>query len=386
MFDTDDLALLLRADRQPCVSLFMFAHRAGPETREDPIRFGNLLGDAQRQLEDIGIRAPDARALLQPATAMRDDPDPWRHQDQGLAVFAAPDFFRHYTVPLPLDELAVVSDRFHVKPLVPLLARDGLFYLLSFHRLQVRLFEGSRFALREIPTEQLPEGLLDVMEKTELQADLGFHPTGPTPTTGGTPTAKYHSLGESPDDYLKTEIVEFVRQLARAMGEHLAGSNKPLVLAAEDQLQGIYRGGARYAALVEEGIDKNPAGLNLAQLHRHAYSLVVPLFDKEREQGVERFRTLVGTGDERASTDLEAIVPAARFGRVDTLFVATDRQCWGQFDEAASAVIRHDTHIAGDDDLLDLATADTLTNGGTVYAGPQQDVPGGGPAASILRY
>jgi hypothetical protein len=33
-----------------CVSLFMPAHRAGRETEQDPIRFGNLLSEAEQRL------------------------------------------------------------------------------------------------------------------------------------------------------------------------------------------------------------------------------------------------------------------------------------------------------------------------------------------------
>src|SRR5919106_2552678 len=113
MLAMDDLSLLVQARQGPCASLFMFVHKAGPERREDPIRFGKLLSDAQRQLQALGLRAPDAKDLLQPATAMLDDADLWRHQDQGLAAFAAPKFFRRYPVPLPLEELVVVSDGFH---------------------------------------------------------------------------------------------------------------------------------------------------------------------------------------------------------------------------------------------------------------------------------
>jgi hypothetical protein len=42
--------------------------------------------------------------------------------------------------------VVVVSDRFHLKPLLPLLTGDGKFYLLTLSQEdEVKFFEGSRF-------------------------------------------------------------------------------------------------------------------------------------------------------------------------------------------------------------------------------------------------
>lgn len=45
----DELGALAAQDAAPCVSLFMPTHRAGEDTRQDPIRFKNLLGRAALQ-------------------------------------------------------------------------------------------------------------------------------------------------------------------------------------------------------------------------------------------------------------------------------------------------------------------------------------------------
>lgn len=42
-------------------------------------------------------------------------------------TFVASDFFRYYRLSLLFEELVVVTDRFHLKPLLPLLSGDERF-------------------------------------------------------------------------------------------------------------------------------------------------------------------------------------------------------------------------------------------------------------------
>ncbi|RPJ11944.1 MAG: hypothetical protein EHM37_10145 [Deltaproteobacteria bacterium] len=48
---------------------------------------------------------------------------------------------------MAFKELAVVSHRFHVKPLLPVLTSDGTFYILALSQNQLRLLEGTWFCM-----------------------------------------------------------------------------------------------------------------------------------------------------------------------------------------------------------------------------------------------
>ena len=93
---------------------------------------------------------------------------------------------------------------------------------------------------------------------------------------------------------------------------------------------------------------------------------------------------MAGTG--RAAGDIGAIVTVAYDGRVDTLFVAVDRQEWGSFDGETRTVETHREAIAGDEDLLDVAAMYTLLRRGTIYAVGLEEMPEHTPAAAILGY
>jgi Bacterial archaeo-eukaryotic release factor family 3 len=155
-----------------------------------------------------------------------------------------------------------------------------------------------------------------------------------------------------------------------------------LVLAAVDYLQPIYRQANTYAHLLEEGVKGNPDHLSNNELHDRAWPIVEFLFQEAKERADAQYRQMAGT--DYVSGDLEAVVTAAHQGRVETLFVALDRQVWGVFDPAAGRVERHEQALYGDADLLNMAVAQTLAHGRTVFAVEPRQVPSGTDVAAIF--
>ena len=114
------------------------------------------------------------------------------------------------------------------------------------------------------------------------------------------------------------------------------------------------------------------------------WNAVAPLFERERQEAADLYRQLEGS--ERASDDLDEVVPAAHYGKVDTLFVAQGLERWGSFDPEANRLAVHEEAEAGDEDLLGLAAVQTLLHDGTVYAVEPEQVPGDRPLAALFRY
>ena len=114
---------------------------------QDPIRYRNLLKEALAQLDEQHDRRAEGVAAMisQPRGARRDGDRSssfWSHQRDGLAVFASPDHFSWHSVPVPLRDITVVADSFHVKPLLPLLYDDGHYHVLCVNREDVRVLRG----------------------------------------------------------------------------------------------------------------------------------------------------------------------------------------------------------------------------------------------------
>ena len=160
----EDLKALSQQQDESLVSIYLPTRPAGPETRENPIRFKNLLAAAESKLSERGFRASEARAMLEPAQQLVDDYDFWQHQSTGLALFISSSFSRSYRLPLDFEELVLVGPHFHLKPLVPLLSGDGRFYLLALSQNEIRLFQGTRHTFEEVMlTEQVPGSLAEAL-------------------------------------------------------------------------------------------------------------------------------------------------------------------------------------------------------------------------------
>jgi hypothetical protein len=381
LLSKDELKALMEGRKGPCVSVFMPTHRRGLEVQQDPIRFKNLLKQAEERLIHNGLRVPNAKELLEPVQALAQDTRFWSHQSDGLAVFFSAEDFRHYSLPVNFDELVVVADRFHLKPILPVLSGDGLFYVLALSLNQVRLLEGTRYSVDDVDLDGVPQGLEEALRLDTPEKQIQWPASAQG--GGGKGAAVFHGHGGGTDDP-KENILQYLRRVDKGLHDLIGNEHAPLVLAAVEYLFPIYKEANTYAHLLEHGIPGNPEGLTSQQLHAQAWSIIEPRFQKEQQHAVSQYNRLAGTG--RTSKDLEDIARAAYHGRVDALFVATGVQRWGSFDPGTDTVRLRDKARSGDEDLLDFAAIQTFLNGGTVFAVVPENVPDDRHVAAIFRY
>lgn len=375
----EELEKLVERRAGPCVSVFLPTHRAGTETQQDPIRFKNLLEEAKQGLFARGLRSVDVDRILKPARELLADDVFWRYQSEGLAVFLSQNDFRYYRLPLRFEELVVVADRYHVKPILSLLTGDGQFYVLALSQNEIRLLRATRHGVGEVELRDVPKSLAEALRHEDPEKQLQFH----TGTSRGSSSRAAVFHGHEAVD-AKDAILRYFRQIDRGVREVLKGSRAPLVPAGVGYLLPIYREANTCPYLVEEGVTGNPEGLSEEELHRKAWAVVQPRFLEAQREAVARYEQLVGTG--QTSSDLREIVPAAYYGRVDVLFTAAGSQRWGTFDPSTGEVELHAKAESEDGDMLDFAAVQTLLNRGTVYVVNPKDVPGGAAVASVFRY
>jgi hypothetical protein len=381
-----ELRTLTRKSEGWCVSIYMPTHQVGAEIQQDPIRLKNLLGEAEEALTLSGLRTPEAKELLEPAGRLLQDGLFWQRQSDGLAIFLSPEAFRYYRLPFDFKELVVVTDRFHVKPLLPLLSGDGRFYVLALSQGGIRLLQGTRYSVSEVDLEGLPKGLAETLGHNDPEKRFQFHTSTMTPGGKGKRPAIFHGHGVASADDPKDYILRYFHWVDEGLRDLLRDVKAPLVLAGVDYLLPIYKEANSYPYLVDKGVEGNPEDLRAEELHEQAWAIVQPLFLAAQKEAATRYKRLAGAGSEQASNDLKEVVPAAYHGRVETLFVAIGLQQWGTFDPATNAVQLHREVKPGDEDLLDFAAVHTLLNGGTVYAVELKKVPDEAPLAAVFRY
>jgi hypothetical protein len=320
--------------------------------------------------------------LLAPARKLLEDSIFWRHQSDGLALFMSSDEFHLYQLPYHFSGLVVVTDRFHVKPLLPVLTDEAQFYVLAFSQKQVRLLQGSMYSVSEIDLEGVSTSLAETLDPTRNKNHLQYH-TGAPSHGSGKRDAVYHGSGFGDEDHKKA-IQKFFAQVDRGVTELLKDNPGPLVLAGVDYLLPLYREVSKYPNLVGSGITGNFDVVAAEELHRLAWQQVEPLLTESRKKNWERFVELRETDSKLVSNEVRDVVQSALGGRVDSLFVASGVQHWGTVDFKSHEVEIHDGEQAGDCDLLDLAAVHTLTKGGSVYI--MQNGDASSDIAAIYRY
>jgi hypothetical protein len=383
----DDLDALLEPGRSPRVSIYLPVHSVSTEAGQDAIRFKNLIREAEAGLERQGLRGRDAKSLMSAAISLLDDGQFWRSGGNGVAVFASMQITRVYRLPSEFEELVVVGDGFHIKPLLPLVSGNGRYSILALSQSRIRLVQGDRWSASDVTPTGVPTSLEEALRYDVLEKQTQVHTAGPARGAGASRASQFHGHGATERDD-KTRIAQFFRQVDSGIREQLFSTGAPLILASVDRLRSLYREANTYPYLVDEGVQGNPDEWDVGELHREASEILEGLVERQRERVAERAWDRLGTG--LVASDLREVLAAARAGRVDTLFVAVDRQEWGRFDiesgEVEVAADPSNGRLGDAEDLLDRATADTLLRRGRVFAVPAEQVPGETTTAALLRY
>jgi hypothetical protein len=379
----EQLTRLSQQFQDPSLSIFLPTHRAGEETKKGPIRFKNLLREAELSLRAKGLGPREASALLQPAQALLADGLFWQYQREGLAVYLASDDFHLYHLPFRLPELLIVARGYYVKPILPLFTANGHYYILALSQQAVRLFEGTRHTVGQIDLPpNTPASLDEAFTLNDPETQLRFYASG----SGDDPrSGVFHGQGPG-EEANKERIERYLNLVDAGLTTSFQGAQAPLVLAGVDYLLPIYRHVSNYAHIMPTGITGSPEQLRPEELQAQAWPIVEPYFREVLDLALEQFQQLAGTG--RATDNLAEVIAAAFQGRVDKLMVADDAEVWGHFEPDTGQVTHYQAQQSQEDDvaLLDFAAMQTLQKSGHVYVLSQAEMPTRSPAAAVLRY
>jgi hypothetical protein len=364
------------------ISAYMPTHRAGRETEKGPIRFKNLLSKAEEALKGKGMGPRDIEAVLRPARSLLEGSGFWQHQSDGLAMFISPDFFQLYRLPIHFEEMMVFSNHFYIKPLLPLFSNDGHFYIIALSQNEVRLLEGTRYAVDEVEVEEELPNLAEAMKYLNFTKHLQFHTGSGRVTESGDAAAMYH--GHDPSDKDEKRLVEWFHKIDDVLPEAITNRQTPIVLAGVEYLFPLFKKASSFNNILAEGVVGNPEELRAEEIHAKAWPLIEPLFKETQEEAFTRYKDLSNT--DQITTDLEETFLAAYQGRVDTLFTVKDYQVWGSYDSDKNEVHIHKEFSSGDEDLLNLICINTLKYGGTVFVVDPGQLPAASPQAAILRF
>jgi hypothetical protein len=176
---------------------------------------------------------------------------------------------------------------------------------------------------------------------------------------------------------------QYARQIDQALRPLLSGLELPLILAATEPLDSIYRSVSTYPHLATTTIPGNPETTSDAELVASARAVLDELYAAE----LARLRELYALrfSQHRASADVADVARAATYGLVETVLVDIDESMPGSIDEDG-AVTFDAVEDAVNYGILDEIARRAWLTGGRVLAVRQPDIPGAGSVAAILRY
>lgn len=372
-FRAEDLTGLLRGGVPPCVSIYLTTHRKHPEWKQDPVRFRALLSEAETLLSKSGTR--DAKHTLDPLRELLDKPF-WEVALDGLAVFLSEGSVTAYRLPMPVEEVVVVADTFHTKPLLRFLHSNRRYFVLSITQNDVALYEGSSFGAGAVELHGVPASLRDALGVPVHDRTLSGHGPGES--------FVFHGRGPGREEE-KEELLKYFRAIDRGLRDLLRDEHAPLLLAAVGYYHSMYREANSYPHLLPVGLEGNFERSNGEQIHAAAWPHVKRQFDAEIARWIERYRDASGMG--LGSAHLEDIAVAAVSGRVRCLLAAEGMTAWGILDRATGSVTRHERQEDERDcDLVDEICEEAFRRGAEVLVLRPEEMPTRQPLAAIYRF
>jgi hypothetical protein len=394
LFNREELRRLAELQDDVCISLYMPTYRNESDWSQNTTRLKNLLRDVRDQLREQDYREDVIDEILADARQLLDRPGFWRQNiGDGLAIFITPETTERFRLPLTFDEVAIVGDRFHLKPLFPLIAANNRFYLLALSQNDVRLYQGTHQSVSEIQKSEIPSNIVEAIRQYEdPEKQLQSHVQNrASEADGQRMDAAFHGHGGGDADDMsgepQDELKRFFREVDENATDYIGGEEVPLVLAGVSEYLPLYREVNGYPHLIEDDlVSGNPESLDIEELHGKAWDIVEPVFLEKEESELDRFEQLYYQNEDMASDDFHEIIPGCAYSRVDTLFVPVGEYRWGRFDADTNTVEVHESQQPGDGDLLNYAAVSAYLNGATVHALSPEKMPGGRSIAATFRY
>jgi hypothetical protein len=348
-----------------CISIYLPTTPVSRDNLIDRITFKNAIAEAVAQLEAANLDKRSIASAYRMLNELLQDECFWTYQADGLAVFATPHVLRTFRLPTCVDYTVEVSDRFHLKPLLPLLAYPGACLVLAISQKAVRIIEVTSSLAEPVTVESLPRSMSDALKRQFLKARA--------------PARRIQG-----QEGMKVLIGQYCRMIDRALRPMLAGRTQPLVVAAVEEMAAVYRANNNYPHLLTDSILGDPDGI----LDQDLALLARELATKHAKRIIfDRLRLI----DERASSDLTStdvtkIAKAAVYGRVGTLLIDTATARPGTIDPKDGTVTLAEQSSADTYDIFDELAGLTIRTGGDVLPVSRAMLPADSPVAAIFRF
>ena len=366
---------LMEKGKRPVISIYVDTHIKKPDRLENPIRFKNLVKEAQASLKDKEFKG--FKDLFSLFKEMEEDALFWEGATESMAILGDEEECIVYKLPVKVKSLAIVSDSFYIKPLLRSFQSNGHYHVLGLNRDNFVLFEADRYGITEIP--------VDARDAT-MEGVLGTEKTAPHLSVAsiGGDQSMYHGHGGAKDER-KVDQEKFFRHVDTFVLEQYSKKQKiPLILVSPDEHQGEFRKLSKNNYLIDEGIKIDGDALDKKNLYEKVQDVIQELFKKELKDRMATFSE--AHAKDLGSDDVVQIGRAIAEGKVASLYLEENTVHPGRFDPQLGTVVQGEIADPRVGDVYDDMAEVVLSRGGEVLILEKDEMPTERDLAAVYRY
>ncbi len=367
---------LISCEDEPCISIYMSTQSVKKgEFTKLKIEFKNLVQKVKEKLKKRWeFKEREIKKMLSPIETLVEEVDFWQNQKSGLAVFLSKDTFEYYKLPVDFADKTHVSRYFNIKQLISVLWDNPEYYLLALSPNYSKLYKCDRSEINELEIKDLPKNIKEFLNLDEEAAETSF-----SMSKAGS-SSIYHGRGGGEED--NEDLLHYLRKIDEVVNNRLKNTKEKLIITADDNLFSHYQNINTYPHMLNKNVNGNPEKISSDKLHGKSLQLIEPHLHDYTDEVLTKYGELKNT--DKSSEDLEDIIEASYFSKVDTLLLNKTAEKEGFFDKDNNKVQKDNSYK--DYDLYNFAALHVINNGGKVYPLRSEEMPDGVDIAAIYRY
>jgi Bacterial archaeo-eukaryotic release factor family 3 len=358
----------------PCVTIVTQI----PTPFELSPRLKKAMRRVERELKDRRWDSTTIESLMEPISDLAVTAETAGLWGNALILFRSRDLFRYFLMYRRPPEVESVEDRFQVRPLLPVFARDQRYHLLGLNRGHIRLWHCRQHQAEEADIKSSVPQDMNVWLNTRQPDHVLDGRSAGGPSVG---SMKGVTFGTNSDRDRENEyLAHFFKEVDKGVKTLLRNDTARLLLAGIDQEVAMFRRVSEYPRLFDRALPGIPDGMPIRELHERSMEAVMQARSEVLEKALADFEKQSNAG--RVSSDAREIVKAAWEGRVADLFILENAALRGTWNEQLRQIETSNSR----EDLLNAAALETVRHGGRVFALESQDMPLPREVSATLRF
>lgn len=273
------------------------------------------------------------------------------HIDKGLIIFYSDEIQGYLRVQSSVNDLVVVADSFHVKPLFRIKNNEQSYLLVAMSSKAISVFLETNGHLLRLETYRNPSSLAQIDIDSNKNSVDNHH--------------------------------EFIVQSAIEINKVLAQYKLPIILAGVRVNVGHMRKFLDHKLIIQEPLIGNVERLPRDEIREKCFELLEPYYQKKEQDAIKELNLAVKR--DLAITYIEDIAISAVYGKVRKLFVMENKHLWGSINKKTGEVlISPRQENAHDDDILDDLCQMVVARGGEIQVLKNAESIKGYVAAAII--